>query len=184
MSFPAIGPVVDELLSGLPGTICAAIRLALPDLRECVPHGGRFDLAELKSFSARAPSVRVAVLGLGREREIGGPAWEYDLRLAAFVVVTDRPGLPRHEAAVAITQRLVTLIGATRWAASIGQARGVAADNLYSSGLREQGVALWGVSWVHSVQLHPTPSIAGPLPSRLYATGLGPAADDPVEVTA
>lgn len=182
MTYPDIGPVEGDLLSRLPGAICTAIAQALPELRDCLPHAGRFDLAELKSFATRAPAVRVALLGLGREAEGGGPTWEYEARLAAFVVVTDRPGLPRHEAAIAITQRLVTLIGAARWGQPVGQAKGVAADNLYSSGLREQGVALWGVTWIQSVQLYPTPASAAPLPTRLYATGLGPAADDPVQV--
>ena len=155
----------------------------MPELRDCLAHAGRFDLAELKSFATRAPAVRVALLGLGAEAEASGPTWEYDLRLAAFVVVTDRPGLPRQEAAIAITQRLVTLIGGARWGQPVGQARRVVAENLYGSGLRDQGVALWAVSWQQRAMLYPTPATADPLPARLYVTGLGPAADDPVEVT-
>lgn len=177
-------PVDPTLLSGLPRIIADAVKLALPELTECVPHPGRFDLRELEAFAARAPAVRIALLGLGRGVEVGGPAWEHDLSFGAFVVTTDRANLPRQAAAVNIVQKLVTLISANRWQTSgIGQASGITADNLYNPTTRQRGIALWGVSWTHKAQLYADPAAVDPLPAALYASGLGPAADDPVLIS-
>ena len=137
----------DTLFAELPGLICGRVSAEIPDLRECVPHGGRFDLDQIKRFAAMAPSVRVALLGAGPAQDLGGPQWRHP----AFVLAS---GLGRDAAAAAICQRILAIVSGSRWDdPDLGPASGARADNLYSEGARSQGIALWAVSWEQPVQL-------------------------------
>ncbi|MEM7213253.1 MAG: hypothetical protein AAF479_15435 [Pseudomonadota bacterium] len=176
-------PVDPALLSSLPQTICTAIAARLPDLRECEPHAGRFDLKEIRTFATTAPAVRVALLGIDQGAEQGGPAWEHPVRLAAFIVTTDKPLLTCDVAAITIAQELVTLINGQNWGSDcLGLSERVRASNLYSSGTRSQGIALWAVDWTHKVQLHRAIASSDPVPTEIYAAGLEPDGE-PVQVT-
>jgi len=161
------------LLARLPGVIAGLIHAEMPDLREAAAHPGRFDLDELRAFMARAPAVRVAALGIDQGTEAGGPVLWREIDLAAFVVTRPAPQLAAADAALAIVQRLLEFVPGRRWAETcLGQARAVAARNLYSGGARDSGVALWAVTWSQPVQLE-TPAPGEPLPSSIYA-GLAP----------
>ena len=52
-------PRLNELLDGVAG----GVREALPELKTCAVHDGRFQAAELRRWSLRAPAVLVAWLG-------------------------------------------------------------------------------------------------------------------------
>lgn len=157
------------LLADLPDRVADAIRAALPSLREVAAHAGRFDIDELKAFTARAPAVRVALLRVDAGVEAAGPAIRREAALAAFIVTRDAPALPRDRAAATIAQALLTLVEGNRWASpDLGQARNVAAENLYNAGARGQGVSLWAVSWSQPLMLEAGP---GPgVPVDLYAS--------------
>lgn len=176
-------PVDPSLLASLPQLICDRINTHLPDLRECEPHPGRFDLKELKAFMAKAPAVRVALLGIDRPREAGGPTWAHPVRFAAFIITKGTGALEGDAAAIAIAQAVVTLINGQRWGSNcLGQPESLRAQNLYSAGIRKQGVFLWAVDWTHMCQLHNGSVPTEPPVSALYAAGLE-AGSDPIEVT-
>jgi hypothetical protein len=161
------------ILPQIPQRIADEVAAAMPDLASCEPHSGRFDLRELQALGARAPAVRVGVLGLGRAAEKGGPIWEHEVQLAAYVVTQDRAGLDRAAAALAIVERLVELVHAAPWIGDdMGPPEGVSADNLYGAGARAQGVALWAVVWRQAVQIGARPAHAGALPADWYVGGL------------
>lgn len=168
----------DDLLARLPGLIAAAIRVAAPGLAECAPHAGRFDLAELRAFSARCPAVRVAALALTPAPRAAGPQRRFVARIAAFVVTRDAPALDRAAAAAALVQRIALLAEGARWGeADLGPAEGVEASNLYGAGARGDGVALWAVQWRQPLALEAAPT--APLGLDLYVSdgpGYGPAA--------
>lgn len=152
------------LLASLPDRIADAIRAALPGLREVAAHAGRFDLEELKAFTARAPAVRVALLRVDAGVEVAGPAIQREAALAAFIVTRDAPSLPRDAAAATIAQALLGLVEGNRWGSpDLGQARNVAAENLYNAGTRGQGVSLWAVSWAQPLTLEAAPAPGVPV---------------------
>lgn len=177
--------VPPDFLSQLAIRIAAAIHVATPDLRECTWHPGRFDLAELSDLSTRAPAVRVALLSVGAGVLQGGSAWHHPLRMGAFVITDARSTEHQDIAAVAIVQRLLQLIPGNRWNEGFAdQAEDVAAQNLFAGrASRNARIGLWGVSWTQRVALQAAPE---PVPGFLAdacATGLGPAAEDPVLVS-
>ena len=81
------------LLADLPDRVADAIRAALPGLREVAAHAGRFDLDELKAFTARAPAVRVALLRVDKGVEVGS-ALVYAAIHQLSGAGTKRPNIP------------------------------------------------------------------------------------------
>lgn len=161
------------VLADLADLIAADIAVALPDLASCEAAAGRFDLKELAALGAKPPAVRVAVLGIGAGKATGGPAFHHLVQIVAYIVTADAPTLPRDRAALAITERIVTLVHGHAWGVSaLGEPEGVAADNLYSQGARGRGVALWAVAWRQPIMLGKVPAHQGALPAEWYAAGL------------
>lgn len=133
--------------------IAAELAAAIPELKTCEGHGGRFDLQELRRVAAKAPAVFVACLGFGDAEEEGDTTAE--LSWAAYVVTKDAPGKPRDEAALAIAQALAVHIPGNRWGLDDAEGRpeGIRGQNLYSDRLDKQGVAMWAISWRQRMNL-------------------------------
>ena len=167
---------LNELLEGVAG----GVREALPALKTCAVHDGRFQAAELRRWSLRAPAVLVAWLGTPRTETPGVPWTDCEQQLAAFVVTRDAPGLPRGKAARAIAAALLLLIPRARWGLSgTGAAERLQARNLFSAEIDKANVALWAVTWRQALRLEAAGDGTCPaMPEELYAA----AQDDPHEV--
>lgn len=158
-------------LADLRAAVVATIKGWLPDLRACEPHAGRFNLDELKRLGVQAPAVRVAVIGGDRALDLGNGEIDLPLRLAAFVVTADRRGLPKDEAAMAIVETLVKRVPHHRWGLPWAHpARAdVQPENLHSTGLAGQGIALWAVGWTQALRLGEDIFAGdGVLPAKVY----------------
>ena len=181
--FSAQGQSLNGMLAG----IAAGVRAALPGLKTCAVHDGRFKASELRRWALRAPAVLIAWLGTPRA-EAPGVLWtDCDHRFAAFVVTRDRAAqrpkeksLPRGKAARSIVYVLLLLIPRARWGLTdIGAAENLRAVNLYSGEVDKAGVALWAVTWRQALRLEAAADDGAcpPLPEELYAA----AQDDPHE---
>ncbi len=162
------------ILVDLRAAIVAAIHARLPKL-DCQSHPGRFDLAEIKRIAAKAPAVRVALLGLPSADAAGSGERDQEVRCAAFVLTTDKPPLPRDEAAINLVEALLLFVPGQRWGKpgvhAVGEGQ-VKAENLYSSGLDGKGLALWAVTWSQKVRMGENAWPEGPiLSAELYAGG-------------
>lgn len=152
--------------------VLADLKAKLPGLRSAAVHGGRFDLEELKRYSAQAPALRVAVLGAPSLADTGDERTDVDATLVAYVLTTDAPQLPRDVAALNLCEVLLAYIPHKRWGLQdIGAPERVSASNLYDGGLDRQAVALWAVSWSQRVRLGESVFAEdGTLPSEIYAS--------------
>jgi hypothetical protein len=159
------------LLANLPGIVARAIHTHLPDLAECTPMLGGFDLEELKRASIKAPAIRVTRLGLRPRDTRAGPHRRFDAMMAAFVITRDRAGLPRDAALSNLTAALLTLIPDNRWATEgIGEAQDAEERVLVNAGARAVTLSLAAVTWVQPITLAPIEQIAR-LPIELYLGG-------------
>jgi phage gp37-like protein len=149
---------MSELLT-LRGAMATQIDARLGSGWDVEPHLGRFTDEELKLFMAKAPAVRVAVLGLGKPTEIpDASAADYPTTIGVYVVTKDgSTKFSRDEQAIAAVEAILLLADRNRW--GCGQfcrsctPRG--ARNLYSDkGLRD-GVALWAIELDAVVRLAP-----------------------------
>lgn len=139
-------------------------------LKACELHGGRFDLAELKRIAGRAPAIYLSVLGNPGLDDPGTGERDVALSLAAFVVTTDRRGLPRFEAAINLVESLLTHIPDNRWGqeGTFG-AQQVTSRNFYNGSIDKHGVALWGVTWKQPLRLGESIwNTEGALPTTVY----------------
>ena len=171
--------------SALLEAICAEISTVLPDLRECRPHDGGIDAAEIRRWGAAAPGVYATCLAAGPAiKSASGKRVEAPLALAAYVVTRSGPNLDRGTAARAIVDRLLVLIPRARWGlAGIGDAERVRAVNRYSPAGDKTGVAVWSIEWSQTIALDlPDPDRPTVLPRELYVTfdpaQLAPGVDD------
>ncbi len=135
-------------LCDLREAVVTALHTAIPQLRTCETHGGRFDAAELRRLAPRSPAVLVATLALD---DLRGEHGEYkaDVAWAVFVVASDRPGQPRDAAALTVVDALARTIPDNRWGLAESETvpTRLRAENLYSGDLDKSGVAIWAVSW-------------------------------------
>lgn len=157
-------------LADLPGLIAARIHTHLPELRQCEGMAGRFDLAELQTTSVRAPAVLVARLGASMQPPMAGPYHLYAMRMAAFVVTKDAPGLARDDAAAAICQALLQRIPGAAWEIEgLGPAADVADQSLSAAAQKAKGVAVWAVTWTQPTTLEQLPAQTV-IPVSLYVS--------------
>jgi len=160
--------VDPNLLSNLPQLICDQIKVILPDLKECKPKAGRFDLEELKKSGIKAPAVRVSNLGAKQGRNFSGGAHEFMLSMAAFVVTKNGMGLDRDILAANICQVLLPLVAENDWGnVQHGNARDVAMQSLVTVKSRNIGASLWAVTWTQPITFY-APDITEPIALELY----------------
>lgn len=153
----------DSLLADLPEAVCVRLRERLPRLRECAPHPGKFDLDEIKRFTARLPAVRVTALNLVRRPQ------DWVARMAAFVVTQDAVGVERSRSAMAIIQAVLSATHGSTWGLEcLGGAERVAADNLYSGDVSKASIALWAVSWDQPLRFPKPEPQTPPVLTELY----------------
>jgi len=158
-------------LDDLRQAIADSIKTKLPDLRDCRPHAGRFDVKELRRMATRTPAVLIACLGVSESvlRESG--ECDADLVMAAFVVTADVKGLPKDVSALNIIEFLMLYIPGKQWGlgGKVFQAREVQAQNMYSGEVDQAGVAMWAAIWRQKVRLGETVwDEAGVLPTHIY----------------
>ena len=159
------------IFNALRYAVADGIRAKMPALADVATHAGRFDLAELKRIATKTPCVRVAVLGAPEVESIGSGEREVRLRMAAYIVTTDRRGLARDDSALAIVCALCDLVPDNTWSTrGAHPAQRVSADNLFSGTLDRGAVALWAVSWEQTVRIGEDMWIEdGVLPTDVYA---------------
>lgn len=135
-------------LSEILDTIAAAIRAALPALKSCEAHGGRFDAQELMRVAAKAPALFVAITRVNNLRLEYGER-KAELMFAGFIVTKDTPGADRAQMALTILQALAGIIPDNRWNIDGAESlpTNIEAQNLFSAALDKKGVAMWAISW-------------------------------------
>jgi len=149
--------------------IVAKIGTELPELRVVEPHGGRFDLQELRRVSTLSPGAFVACLQVADADDSTGDA-SGDVLWAVFVTVSaSRRDAPRDLVAMALAQGILALLPGQRWGREDAETipRQIRADNLFSSEIDKHGVAMWAVSWRQRCVLKP--GEASDLPDFLLA---------------
>lgn len=144
------------------------------DRADVETHAGRFDLGELKKFIARAPAIRIAVLGVDQEDAETGDGDLWQVRMGAFIVTKDtaKAGegrINRDAAALNMVTAALPIIRAGRFGENIMRADRVRARNLHTDSLQEYGATLWAIEWRHRVALEDSVFLEdGVVPHTVY----------------
>jgi len=129
--------------------VVSGLRAALPALRDVQPHGGRFNLDELKRYSVNAPAARVAFagmkpVGLDNAGRIIGP-----VNMAVYLITAGRDG---DAVLLDLIEDATAAIRLNQWGLSdISAAKVETIENLYSSGAEAQGVYLAGITFEQQI---------------------------------
>ncbi|MCP3943462.1 MAG: hypothetical protein GY710_18550 [Desulfobacteraceae bacterium] len=159
------------ILNDLLNAVCADFKVVFPDLKECKPHGGRFDKKELKRISGKAPAIYVAPIATGKAVATGTGEQDLPVSMAAFVATIDQRKLPRAVSALNLVEGLIARINDQVWGIPdlVHPAGPGAAKNLYSGEIDRIGIALWVVSWQQTVRLgEDIWKTDFPMPTKLY----------------
>ena len=135
--------------------ICAVIKAQLPGF-DVAGHHGRFSDVELRKFATGPSAVRVALLALERPQSVGEGYVDYLARFGLFVVTRDGAAVgDRDLQALCAVEAITVLAQRARWGvgAICMAAEGVTAQNLYSVGGQDDGVALWALDLRQPVRL-------------------------------
>lgn len=160
------------MLTDLRQTITDAVKNWFP-AADCQTHPGRFNLAEIKRIGVKTPAIRVACLGLPTGEAVGDGEADRAVAWAAYILTTDKRGLPRDAAVIAMAQDLVLRLAGQRWNTSGVHPvadDAIRAENLYSSDVDGHGIALWAVAWTQRVRMGDNAYPNGPvLSAEQYA---------------
>lgn len=143
------------ILVDLVNAIAATLTTEIPALVEAKSHGGRFDLAEIKKAATRTPSARVSCLGL-RSIDFEGAVVTAEAQCVIFIVAADQVAMRRDAVSMTLVAAISALLPDNCWGLSVDTVEGARqcrADNLFSRQLDDAGVALWGLSFTHQVEL-------------------------------
>jgi hypothetical protein len=125
------------------------LRAAVPALRDVQPHGGRFNLDELKRYSVNAPAARVAFagmkpVGLDNVGRLIGP-----VNMAVYLITTGKDGDAQ---LLDLIEDAASVIRMNQWGLTdIAAAQVETIENLYSSGAEAQGVYLAGITFEQQI---------------------------------
>ncbi len=140
-------------IASMRNSIVAGLQPLVP--AHVAPFGGRLNLEALRVLGKRTPAVVVAALGVPSIDERGGNV-SNDVRWAAYIVTTDRPGMGRDEQALVLVRAVLGAVARTDWGLALAhRATDITADNLYTRAIDALGVALWAVSWRQRLELPP-----------------------------
>lgn len=141
-------------LTAVKTAIVDAFKLAIPDLRTCETHGGRFDEKELQRISRRPPALFVAALGMGDFEDRAGSN-SYEIRFGVFLIAKDQPGQQRAEVCELLAEAVLKTLKGNRWDQDAVESRpsNIAASNLYGANIDRHSVAMWAVTWRQRVDL-------------------------------
>lgn len=161
------------MINDLLNAIKTAIKTALPELRRCDVHGGRFDLAELKRIAIQTPAVLVSLLAAPETKPKETEERDIELSIGLYVVTSDKVSLPRHLSVINIVEALLILIPINDWGLKkISEPTDINAQNLYSGDIDKHGITLWAISFKQKVRVGKNIWLDdGVLPSQLYVTG-------------
>ncbi|SPD73813.1 conserved hypothetical protein [uncultured Desulfobacterium sp.] len=143
------------MITDVRSAIIDAIKTGVPGLEDHVePHGGRFDLEELKRLAQRSPSMLVACLGVVSARANSAGETEAVCKWAAFVLTTDKRGVARDVGVLALVAAVLPVIPDNCWGVDgVNSPKNIRADNLFSTALDKIGVALWAITWDQEITL-------------------------------
>jgi len=147
------------LLATTRNQIADFIKAQLPSLKTCEPHGGRFDLEELRRWGKKAPAVLVAMTDASEAQLAQGV--ETTATYVIFVITRDTVAALRDVAAINLVQGILTMLPGQVWPPAeeeaenpfVAEPERVSAQNFFSTALDAEGVAMWAISFRQTVSL-------------------------------
>lgn len=141
-------------LGDLREIICGVLQTEIAELKTCEPHGGRFNIDELKRVCAKAPAVFVSMLSAGRVNADNGGT-NAVINFAVYVVTKRTSRVSEDQLVLNLVQKLIQILARQQWGLdeSEKEPENIKAQNLFSQKVDRQGVAMWGITFSQQFDL-------------------------------
>ena len=125
------------------------LRGAFPEIPRVDTHFGPFDLDELKSFSLRAPAIRVTILGWAPTEQVPTRELDCSVHAAAYFVTRSTASLKADVASLNMAETVAAHLSVRSFTKFSEPATNIACQNHYSGAVREfsGGIALFSLDW-------------------------------------
>lgn len=151
--------------------ITASIKTALPALKTCETHTGRFGLAEVQRLAKAAPAVLVSAL---RYQSQQNPVMPWVATVVVYILTRDLDGLPRDKSSRTLAEYISNWLRGRQFV--YGHAiTDVDAQNLYATELEKIGISLWGITFK-------SPLADAAIPPSRGGNGVAPLLDESLYV--
>ncbi|BBF92360.1 phage protein Gp37 [Blastochloris tepida] len=141
---PSLLDLLDAVVDGLAAKV--------PQLKSVEAHGGTFDEAEIRRFSAAAPAAKVAILGTGRWQRDHSGRFVIPVRLVVVVATRDGADAKRDRRALALVMAIAAALDGNRWGLDqVGRPDAIEAESLYSGAIDKTGLGLWQIAWTQDL---------------------------------
>ena len=127
-----------------------AIAAAVPAARSVQIHGGRFDLAELKRISTRAPAIRLAILSVASTEHTSRARLRYDIQWIAVVIAHGTAQTTRADQALDLSDTLIAHLPRSKLGipgAEMIAPESIRATNAYKGAIDRINIASWFIEW-------------------------------------
>lgn len=123
------------------------IKSALPELRDCKPIGGRFNLDDLQGRNLKLPGVYIGILNSPLTLAANGQV-HIQAHCAAYIATEGREE-ERIAQGMIIAETIMALLGATQhWGVSgVGMVTKAGFEPIMSTDMERRGVCLLAVTW-------------------------------------
>lgn len=127
-----------------------AIVTAVPAARSVELHGGRFDLAELKRISTRAPAIRLAILSVATTEHTSRARLRYDIQWIAVIIAQGTSQTARADQALTLADTLLAQLPRSKLGIPGAEMIGtdsIRASNAYNGAIDRINIASWVIEW-------------------------------------
>jgi len=144
-------PHLPTSLDDFRDAVVSTIQAAMPGV-DVAGHNGAFGEKDIQIFGAKAPAVRVAVLGWSLE-ELNAVGIVVPVKCSAVLVTADAKAddgkiLPRDRAQLVLGTQLAILLNSSRFGFNLTkQPAQVKGENRYEASFFAKGLALMEVTW-------------------------------------
>jgi len=124
-----------------------AVETGVSSFKHVAVHGGRFTSDEIRRYAVKAPAALVACLGIDNivDTMVDLVA---TMRWGIYVVTRGDSSTRRDSEALTLIQALAVLVKGNDFDESaLVRPENLRAENIYSGGIDNKGIALWALTW-------------------------------------
>lgn len=142
----------------LRNAIIATTKILEPTFKTVEPHGGTFDVDELRRIVTVTPAALLAFVSARPVENANGVVLA-TIQWALYIVATDDiingVNVGRDPAGITLLNNVLEFLPFQKWGTPADLPKNVGASNLFSGRLDQQGAAIFQITWDQRIELDP-----------------------------
>jgi phage gp37-like protein len=129
------------------------LKASFPQLRDVLPHPGKFTLEDFERLCLRAPAAYVAIIGAPGKEKLGTGQVLFDVNVGVFIATKGRMQENADVSGWNVAETIAALAMWNYFNSPVFPAQNVEIDNLWTSELDKNQVCIMGVAWDTQVMI-------------------------------